>query len=100
MDKLQKQPYEQFTVGVDFSSVLTDGETIVGQTASVASATGDDKTAEMIVVGSPGNDGEQTAVAMIRAGDPLETPHKLTFRCETSRGHRWEHDIQLTVVEL
>ena len=100
MDKLKKQPYEQFTVAVDFSAVLVDGESIVGQTVVIESSAGADKTSEMIVPGSPGNDGSVSVVATIKAGDPGDSPHKLTFRCETSIGHKWEHDIQLTVVEI
>lgn len=100
MDKLQKQPYEQYTIAISFSAVLVGPETIIAQTVAITTATGDDVSSSMIAPGSVGNDGSGAVVVMIKDGDPAQTPHKITARCETSLGHKWEHDIQLRVVEL
>lgn len=100
MDKLQKQPYEQFTIAISFSQVLSAAETIIGQSVGVTTSTGVDVTDSMVASGSVGNDGAGGVVAVIKGGDPDDSPHKLTARCETSLGHRWEHDIQIKVVDL
>lgn len=97
MDTLTKQPYEQFTITVDFSSVLVNAETIADQSVIVVDASETDVTADMIVDGSLGNDGQKGVAVMIKGGLQENTPHKITVRCETSLSHKWEHDIALTV---
>lgn len=99
MDSLIKQPFEQFTVSVDFSAVLVSGESIHSPAVAVTTSTGEDVTSSIVAAGSVAVVGETQAVAMINGGDPSPRPYKMTVRCETSIGHRWEHEVRLIVRE-
>ena len=103
MSKLEefiKQPYEEFTISTDFSANFLDDETITSQTVSAIDSKGVDATSAVTNQASVTNDGNSKVQVLVRAGDRLNSPYKITFRCVTSIGHKWEHDIKMKVVEL
>lgn len=100
MDKLSKQPYEEFTVSSDFSKNMLLGETITGQSVSVVDKDGIDVSSTMTNQASVSNNGSQRVSVLVRAGAPESSPYKITFRCTTSIAHKWEHDVLMRVEEL
>ena len=99
MSEIEKQPYEAFYVAVDFSSNFTDSETVISQTVSAVDKNGEDTTS-VIDQGTVGNDGVSIVRARVIDGSPLLSKYKITFRCITSTGNKWEKDIKLVVKEL
>jgi hypothetical protein len=100
VDKFTKQPYEEFTVSSDFSRNFLAGETISNQAVVATDGAGTDVTATVTNQASVGNDGASKVSVLVKAGTESGSPYKLTFRCVTSLGHKWEHDVQMRVVEL
>lgn len=97
MDRTEKQPYEEFTISSNFARNLLSGETIVSQTVSAVTATGEDATADILE--SPSNDGASKVLVKIKAGEETKSPYKITFRCVTSLTNKWENDVLLKVKE-
>lgn len=100
MDRFEKQPYEEFTVSTDFSRNMSAGETVVSQAVSCTDKNGADVSATVTIQGTVTNDGAARVAVLVRAGSEVASPYKLTFRIVTSTGHKWEHDIQMRVVEI
>jgi hypothetical protein len=100
MDELSKQPYEAFTLSVDFGANMISGETIASQTVTAADSEGNDVTDTVLDTALTVNDGATKVLFYVRAGSPTASPYKLTVRCVTSATHRWEKDIKLKVKEL
>jgi hypothetical protein len=98
LEGFEKQGYEEFTVAANFSANMTVGETISTQTATATDNTGTDKTATVLNVASLANSGQKVTV-LARAGVEAESPYKITLKCVTSLGHKWEKDIQMKIKE-
>jgi len=98
MNEVIKQSYEEFTVQVSFALNLASGESIVSSTVTAVDKAGTDVSSTIT---------DQTTVVQtsnavslkVRAGSASMSPYKLTFRCVTSAGHKWEHDITMRVRE-
>lgn len=99
MDNFTKQGYEEFVVDVDYKLNFTDEETIEIQEVIAIDKLGKDVTDKVTNSASLTNDGSKVSV-MVRAGSVDESPYKLTFRCATSLGNKWEHDIQMKIKEI
>lgn len=100
MNRFEKQPYELFTIATDFGSNFVAGETVQSQTVTAMDSAGGDVTASVTNQVTLANDGGSRVTIVVRAGDASGSPYKLTFRCVTSRGHQWEHDVQMRVREI
>lgn len=100
MDRFIKQPYEEFPVAVDFSESLTAGETIVDIAVVASDAKGSDATVAVTVPGTAGISENGVVSITVMGGERSLQPYKLTFRCETSLGNKWEKDISMRVVDL
>lgn len=99
MEKFIKQIYEEFTITTDFSKNMATDETIINQSVSVIDYANVDVTTvitDQSTIAAVG----QTVQILVRAGDESGTPYKITFRCETSEGHKWELDIQMKIKEV
>lgn len=99
-NKFTKQPYEEFSISTDFSNNMLDGETITGQTVTVVDNTMVDVSSTITNQTSVSNNGTSEVIVLVRGGTKAASPYKITFRCTTSLGHKWEHDIQMTVKDL
>lgn len=101
MEKFSKQPYEEFPIAVDFSECLQGGDSITAQAVLAVDRDGEEVTADVTRQSTFSNEGEdKVVVTTVFAGDPAKQPYKLTFRCTTANGNRWEMDIQMNVVTL
>ena len=100
METINKQPYEAFTISTDFGSNFASGEAIVLQDVVAVDRFGIDATAAIIEADSVASNGASTVSALLSGGDEAHSPYKITFRCATSVGHRWEYDVQLRVREV
>lgn len=98
MDKFTKQPYEEFTISSDFGLNFLSGETIVSQTVSAVDSSNVDVTATITTQASVAHDGSKVTV-LVKGGTTGNT-YKITFRCVTSLGHKWENDVQMKVTEI
>jgi len=85
----QKQVYEEFVIGVDFTDVLTTGETISAYSV-VAS---DDTTKDGAAVLS-----SNTVQQKIKAGLANKS-YTFSFRVTTSAANKLEEDVKMTVFE-
>jgi len=95
----EKQSYEEYTIAVSFAENMIAGETISSQTATAIDKAGEDKTSIVISTPSLANSGQKVTL-LIKGGIQAESPYKLTIRCVTSLGHKWEKDILLKIKEL
>ena len=98
-DRFEKQAYEEFTISVDFSKNMESVETISSQTVTAVDSEG---TASSEIVTDQGlvtSDGVSKVSVKVRAGETSLSPYKLTFRCVTSTGNKWEHDVFMRVIE-
>lgn len=100
MDSFEKQSYEEFTIAGDFSLNFADGETISSQTVTAVDQADVDATADVIDDSSITNDGGARVLVKVVGGDEADSPYKITMRCETSAGHKWELDVRMNVVEV
>ncbi len=100
MEQFNKQPAETYPIAVDFNECLAPGEGIVSQEVLAYDKDGNDATAEVLLPSTIGNDGEGRVVVTVTGGDQEIKTYKLTFRCTTTNGNRWEMDIKMMVVEL
>lgn len=98
MKDIYKQPYEVFGVTVNFSRNMTKSESVAVGTVTAVDKDKVDATAT-IISGNP-SWGTKTVVATIMDGDEDKSPYKLTFRCETNTGNKWEDEVILWVKDL
>jgi hypothetical protein len=100
MDKVQKQPYEEFPISVNFNRNFTDGEAIVSQTVTAYDKDGIDASAQVTNQSTITNDGAGGVIVTIIGGEEARSPYKISFRCVTTTDNKWEHDVQLRVRDL
>ena len=99
MDRFEKQSYEEFVIETNFSTNFVKGEKIIDQSVSGYDSTGNDVS--NVVINQATVDNNLTKVsALVRAGSQSNSPYKIVFRCTTSRGHKWEYDVQMVVKEI
>jgi hypothetical protein len=99
IEKCEKQPYEEFPIGADFSLNFTTGEHIITQSLDVVDADGNDVADTITNTATLQNDGGARVYVLARGGTRASSPYKFTFRCVTSLGHKWELDVFLVVRE-
>lgn len=108
METFEKQPYEEFNVGADFTADLAASETIVLANSAVsAREEADDTDVTSSLVGSkslttnPDNTEAQTdATLQALIGNGVkDKEYILTFRIETSLNQKFEHDVRMSVRE-
>lgn len=100
MEKFKKQPYEEFIIGADFSANFDTGTTVSSQVVSATDKNGLDATATVTDQGTVSNDGASVVNVLVRGGDPLLQPYKITFRIVDSVSNKWELDVKMEVKEL
>ena len=98
MDKFTKQGYEKFAVEFDFSENMGDLELISTQTVVATDVNGLDVSAT--VVSNVQNDGAQSVLCMVQAGEEGSSPYKLTAKTITDISHQWEKDVQMKIKEI
>lgn len=99
MEQFEKQSYEEFTITADFSKNMETGETIADQSVLAFDKDGADASSIVTDQGTVAASG-QTVKVLIQAGEQALAPYKITFRCTTSSGHKWELDVKMKVREL
>ena len=99
MDSFTKQPYEEFTVSMDFSANFAGGETISSQTVSVKNKSKTDVSLVVTNQATVINSGGLVKV-LVRAGTEADSFYQITFRCVTSLSHKWEQEVQMIVREF
>ncbi len=100
-----KQPAEQFWVSADFSSVMTEGDSINLLSSSVLCY---DKNGNLLDNNSSLIDpaaalslvGNSEMTVRVMGGDPALSPYKLSFRAWTLTGDVYEFDQYFNVEEL
>lgn len=100
MERFTKQPYEEFRVTTDFADNFSLGETILSQAVTATDRFGADVSTTVLDQSSVTNDNISKVSVLVRAGDESHSPYKITFRCVTSIGHKWEFDNQMRVKEI
>ena len=99
LEEFSKQPYEEFVIAGEFSSVLATEETLSTPTmTAINKKTGVDTSAAVIEGGTVAVSGSQV-IGRVKAGATKET-HKITIRTETSDSNKWEIDVLMKVKEL
>ena len=96
-NRCEKSSYEIFTISTDFSKNFVPLETIASQTVTATTKGGVDATATVTNQATLVNDGGSKVSIVVRAGSTADSPYTIKFRCVTSTGHKWEHDVQLKV---
>jgi hypothetical protein len=93
---VNKQPYEEFNVTVDFSNVLSDSETLSTATVAITlQGTNSDQSDTM--AGTPSIVGD-TVVCLIKAGAD-GSKYNASYRVVTSESQKFEADVLVLVVE-
>lgn len=100
MDNFEKQPYEEFTISTDFSTNFATGEVLASQTVTAMDRDGTNVTDTVTDQTTLSDDGVGTVSILIRAGSESKSPYKITFKCITSAGHKWENDIRMSVRDI
>lgn len=100
MDRFTKQPSERFAVSTDFKRNFSSGETVGACAVTATDKDGTDVTATVTDQSSLTPVRGTRVEVIVRAGQESASPYKLTFECDTSIGHHWEHDIEMLVVEI
>jgi hypothetical protein len=98
-NRFDKQPYEEFTASADYGKNFITGETITAQNVVAVDKDGQDVSALVVNQETVISDGTRV-LALVRGGTEEASPYKLTFRCTTSRAHKWELDIEMNVIEI
>lgn len=96
--KEPKQPWEILPYGVDFSTNMSDGESIDSALSEVAVynySTSEDVTSEMIVEDIFSSDGI-TLSCVIKGGES-GVKYKISFRAYISETKKLEEDLKLSV---
>lgn len=94
MKTLQKAPYEEFPVFVNFSADLGLGETISSYTISCINVSNNINTASSIIASSQISGAK--VECYIKAGVLSET-HKITIKAQTSAENHYEKEIFLFI---
>jgi hypothetical protein len=100
MERVQKQPYEEFPISVNFNRNFTDGEAIVSQTVTAYDKDGVDASAQVTHQSTITNDEAGNVIVTVLGGEEAKSPYKISVRCVTTTGNKWEHDVQLRVRDL
>ncbi len=100
---IEKQPSEEFPIGVDFAKDLTASETISTAVVTAIDLSDDSDASSIVLDGSAQiQDGDQTSskiVQKIKAGTDGER-YKITFKATTSDLNIFEADGTMEVKEL
>lgn len=100
MFEVEKQPYEEFFVSVDFDEELSSGETLVATSAVIAFDNAGTQLDPGVIVSVDSVVVQGTLLsARIKAGTEALSPYKLSYRCVTSIGNKYEEDVKLKVKE-
>ena len=91
MDSFEKQPSEEYSITVDFSEVLGDGETISTKVVT-GYLNGVDVTST--IIGTSTISGE---TVIVRVKDGTENNYKITIVITTSADNTYEEDILMKV---
>jgi len=91
MDSFEKSPSEEYSITVDFSEVLGDGETILSKTVT---AYLHDRDVTATVITSSSISGE---TILIKVKDGTENNYKTTVEIVTSKSNTYEEDILMKV---
>lgn len=92
-----KQSYEEFNVTVDFSNVLSTGETLSAATVTVTlQGSTTDYTSDM--AGTPSIDGN-TVVCLIKGGTNTYK-YNASYRVETDASQKFEADVVIKVQDV
>ena len=96
-----KQPYEEFTVGGDFSLVMDTDETIVvgSSDAVVEDSAGTDVTSSIIESGSLAANGQILQVR-VKGGTEDGSPYKITYKAVSDVGEKYEIDQFMEVKDI
>ena len=94
MDSFEKQSGEEYSISIDFSDVLGDGETISTKTVE---ATLHDVSVTSTIIDSSVISGE---TVIIKIKDGTENNYKITVEIITSIGNIYEEDILMKVREI
>ena len=100
MERFTKQPSERFTVFTDFKRNFSSGETVGACSVTVTDKDGTDVSATVTDQATLTPARGTRVEVLVRAGSEASSPYKITFECDTSKGHHWEHDIEMLVVEI
>lgn len=100
MPEIEKQPYEEFYIFWDFFGDLVIDEALLigGCAVAVENKNGVDATSLLV-----DTDSMMLSDAILkircRAGEPALSPYKVSFRCTTDQGNKYEGDVQINVIE-
>jgi hypothetical protein len=100
MDRLEKQSYEEFTISTDFSRNMSDIESLSSYSVTATDNSGGDASTIVLNQATISSEGASKVKILVRAGTEALSPYKLTFKCITNLGHRWEYDLQLKIKEI
>jgi len=109
MKKFKKQISEEFFAHGSILNVQEDDETIVLGTSSITAVdnVATDATTDVLEGGTeelrddPDGSFTNNVLAMrVKAGTEALSPYKITFKIVTSKGNKYEIDIQMTIKEL
>jgi hypothetical protein len=95
---LEKQPAEEFTIGVDFADDLAGGETISSAAVSATDLSDGSDASAVVLDGAYGISGS-TVSQKVKAGADGRR-YKVTVQATTSAGNVFEADVVMTVREL
>jgi len=98
MNEVTKQSYEEFTVSVSFALNIARSESIVYSAVTATDKVGTDVSSTVTDQSTVVQTSNAVSVK-VRSGSESMSPYKLTFRCVTSAGHKWEHDVTMRVRE-
>ena len=99
-DRFEKQAYEEFVITADFAKNMAPGETVASQTVVARDVEGTTVSDTVTDQGTVTSDGSTKVAILVRAGETGKSPYKITFRCVTSAGNKWEHDVFMRVIEV
>jgi hypothetical protein len=97
-----KNPYEQFSVSLDFSNDVGAGNTIasINAVTAISNLTGLDSTAEVVAATpAPSVSSSGTAVAFDVTGGVAGETHTISVQVVSSIGEKYQGEITLRVVE-
>ena len=96
----EKQPYEEFVIAGDFTTVLAAAESITLATSVVTAVdkNGDDATVDVLEADSESVVGHQFR-ARCKGGTEELSPYQITFKIVTSLSNKWEIDVIMNIEE-
>lgn len=96
----EKQPYEEYTISNNFALNFSTAEIIASQSVTAVDKDDTNVTDTITDQTTIANDGIGRVYILIRGGAESKSPYKITFRCITSAGHKWEKDFRLPVRDI